>query len=416
VGALLLFTALAAAPSAAVQQPEILADVRVHGNVLTPDDEIKRLAGITAGSPVTPETAADVTARLRDTGRFKRVEVLKRFASIADPTLVVLVIVVDEGAVAIQTFDDAATPPRVVKRRWPNMLIFPILDAEDGYGVRYGVQFGLAGRLGANSRLSFPLTWGGEKKAGAEFDKIFASGPIGRVTGGAAVVQRTNPFAEQADTRRRVWLRAERPLASIIRLGAGAGRQHVSFAGTDDRFTHAGADIALDTRRDPVLPRNAVDIRAGIERLTFASIGSATRTEIDARGYVGLIGQNVIAVRALRQTSNRPLPLYARPLLGGMANLRGFPAGAAAGDTLVAGSIEALVPLTSPLSIGRFGVSAFVDAGTVYPHGERFADHPLKKGVGGTVWFSAAFIRLGLAVARGVGATTRVHVGGSVLF
>jgi hypothetical protein len=57
-----------------------------------------------------------------------------------------------------------------------------------------------------------------------------------------------------------------------------------------------------------------------------------------------------------------------------------------------------------------------VDAGTVYDHGERFADQTLRRGVGGSVWFTAAFLRLSVAVAHGIGATTRVHVGGSVLF
>jgi len=61
-------------------------------------------------------------------------------------------------------------------------------------------------------------------------------------------------------------------------------------------------------------------------------------------------------------------------------------------------------------------VSGFVDAGTVYDHGERFADQPLQRGVGGSVWFSAAFLRLSVAVAHGVGASTRVHVGGTVMF
>src|SRR2546422_11458629 len=84
--------------------------------------------------------------------------------------------------------------------------------------------------------------------------------------------------------------------------------------------------------------------------------------------------RSVLAVRALRQDSNRPLPLYLKPLLGGMANLRGFAAGAAAGDTLVATSAELILPLTSPLHVGKMGVSAFVDAGTGYDKSARFSD------------------------------------------
>jgi hemolysin activation/secretion protein len=145
-------------------------------------------------------------------------------------------------------------------------------------------------------------------------------------------------------------------------------------------------------------------------------VGSVSHTQLDGRAYVGVFGQTVLAVRAMRDAADAPLPLYAKAILGGMANLRGFRAGSAVGDTLVAGSAELLVPITSPLDIGRVGVSAFVDTGTAYDHGARFSDQTLKRGVGGSVWFSAAFLRLSIAVAHGIGATTRVHVGGTVTF
>jgi outer membrane protein assembly factor BamA len=416
VKTLVLLVALAAAAPARAQQSEVLVDIRVHGNTATPDQEVRRLAGIETGAPLTPATPGEVAARLRATGRFRDVEVLKRFASIADPSLILLVIVVDEGAVAIEPTDNGQGPARVVRRRWPRILIFPILGAEDGYGVRYGVQLGLANTLGADSRVSFPLTWGGEKHAGAEFDKMFDRGPIGRLTGGVSLTRRTNPFAGAHDDRRRASIRAERQLAPAIRVGAMVGRQWVTFAEADDRFTQVRADITLDTRLDAVLPRNAVHLQAGVERLSFTAAPSATRTVVDARGYVGMFGQTVLAVRGLRDGANRALPLYMKPLLGGMNNLRGFHAGARAGDTLAAASVELLVPLTSPLSVGRFGISAFVDAGAAYDHGEHLADQPLMRSAGGTVWLSATFVRISLAVARGIGATTRVHAGGSVLF
>jgi hemolysin activation/secretion protein len=116
--------------------------------------------------------------------------------------------------------------------------------------------------------------------------------------------------------------------------------------------------VVVDTRIDPLLPRNAVFARASWEHLNIDSTGGTNRTEIDARGYVGLIGQTIVAVRALRQNADRPLPPYLKPLLGGMANLRGFAAGTAAGDTLFATSAELIVPLTSPLKVAKIGVSA----------------------------------------------------------
>jgi hemolysin activation/secretion protein len=124
----------------------------------------------------------------------------------------------------------------------------------------------------------------------------------------------------------------------------------------------------------------------------------------------------VLAGRVLREDSDRPLPPYLEPQLGGLSNLRGFRAGTAVGDTLVTMSSELILPLTSPIKVGKIGVSAFLDRGTVYNKGERFSDQTLLDGYGGSVWFAAAFLRLNIAVAHGRGASTRVHVGGNVTF
>jgi hemolysin activation/secretion protein len=121
-------------------------------------------------------------------------------------------------------------------------------------------------------------------------------------------------------------------------------------------------------------------------------------------------------VRGLREDSNRPLPAYLMPILGGTANLRGFPADTAVGDTLVGTSVELRVPLSSPLSIGKFGVNTFFDAATVYPKGERLADQDFRRGFGAGVWFSAAVVRLNLSVAHGVGASTRIHLAAAFAF
>jgi outer membrane protein assembly factor BamA len=290
-----------------------------------------------------------------------------------------------------------------------------VLNAEDGYGLTYGVRFAASNPAGAHSRVAFPLTWGGEKRAAIEFDKQIENFPIDRVLAGGSVSRRTNPFFDQDDDRERVWLRAEREIVRSLRIGATGGWQHASFMNLDDRFVQAGGDVILDTRVDPVLARNAVYAKASWEHLSFANDG-ANRTELDARGYLGLIRQNILTVRILRQDSDKSLPPYLQPLLGGMDNLRGFRAGSAVADTLVAMSAEVIVPLTSPLQVGKVGVSVFVDRGTVYNKGERFSDQTLKEGYGGSVWLAAAFLRFNVAIAHGVGATTRVHVGATASF
>jgi len=394
---------------------QTVAAIQVHGNTVTSDDDVRRLAGIDIGAPVDENTIAGVAERLRASRRFERVEVLKRFASIDDPSQILLVIIVDEGPVTIERGGDATRPPRVVRSRRMNLLFLPLLGREDGYGFTYGVRLARPGIAGAGSRLSFPATWGGEKKAGMEIDKSIGVGPIlDRITAGASLSRRTNPFYREDDDRARVWARGERRILPILRAGATAEWQRASFFDADDRFLRAGADLTLDTRIDPVLPRNAIYVRGAVERMTIGD--GVTRTELDARGYLAVIGQSVLALRLLRQGSSGPLPPYLKPLLGGMANLRGFAAGTAAGDSLLATSAEAILPLSSPLSVGRIGVSVFTDAGAAYDHGARLSEQTLRRGYGGSVWFAAAFLRVNLAVAHGRGSSTRVHVGGTLTF
>jgi len=409
---------------AQTQPPETVTDIRVQGNVLTTDAEMRQLAGVDVGSPFTPDLPDVVAERLKNTRKFESIQVLKRFASISDPSQIILVIIVNEGPVKLEMFKGVPDGPptagqelsRVVRRRGFGVLWLPLLDFEDGYGFTYGVQFARPKVLGPNSRLSFPLTWGGEKQAGAQLEKIFGGGPLTRVETGAAIAQRTNPFFQEDDTRDRLWVRGERAIGQPLRVGAFAGWQHVSFMDTTDRFTQAGADVTFDTRLDPFLARNAVFARAAIEHLDFAHAQAATRTEVDGRAYVGLYRQNILILRVLRQDSDVPLPAYLQPMLGGMANLRGFRAGSFIGDTLVSGTAEIRAPLTSPLNIAKFGVSAFMDVGTVYNKGQQLANQHFSQGIGGGVWLAAAFFRLNLVVAHGIGAGTRVHFGAGVSF
>jgi outer membrane protein assembly factor BamA len=411
---LLLLALLAGGPTTA-QPAEVVAEIRVHGNVVTPDEEMRRLAGIEVGAPVGSSTLtrsprASEREALPARRRPKTVR-LDRRSHANRP-----VIVVDEGPVKIEMTGDPDRPTRVVRsRRW-NLLFLPVLNVEDGYGFTYGARAAVADPAGKASRLSFPLTWGGDKRVGAEFDKSFDSGVVSRIQAGASISRRTNPYFQQDEDRDRVWVRGEHEVTSGLRLGATGGWQRVLFQGVDDRFAQAGADVVLDTRLDQKLPRNAVYARAAWDHLSFQNGGAVDRVSLEGRGYVGLFGQNVLVLRALRDAADTPLPPYLKPMLGGMANLRGFKAGTAIGDMLVAASAELRVPLTSPLSFGKIGVSAFVDAGTVYDKGASFQDQTIAKGSGGSVWFSAAFFQFNVAVAHGLGASTRVHAGGGVSF
>jgi hypothetical protein len=415
-----------AAAVSSVEQPapvqaggqETVADIQIHGNVLTPDDEMARAAGIRVGMPVTPDTPAEIAARLRATGRFERVEVLKRFASIADPTRIVLVVIVDEGPVKIEAGADAGTPPRVVRDRGLHLMFLPLLKFEDGYGLSYGARIARRNPLGRRSELSFPLTWGGDKRAAAVLARSFARGPVSRFEAGGSVSRRRHPFFDANDNRERVWLTVQRDVGWVpgLRTSATAGWQHVALLDRHDGMIQTGADLTFDTRLDPLFPRNAVFARAAWERTAVQGPdgGAVNQSTLDGRGYLGLAGQSVVAVRALRQDADASVPPYLQPMMGGPSNLRGFRTGTAVGDTLVAGSIELRVPLTSPLSVGKIGVTAFADVAKTYSKGERFGARTFERGVGGGVWFSAAFLRLNIDVAHGIGGSTRVQVGTTI--
>jgi len=407
----LVVWALLAAPQSS---GETIVAIQIHGNTVTPDDEVRRLAGIDVGSPINPDTLDAVAQRLRATKRFESVRVLKRFASIADPAQIVLVIIVDEGPVSIETPRDPDQPARAVRTRRSRLLFLPVLNFEDGYGFTYGARFAWPDPIGKQSRVAFPLTWGGDKRAAAELEKNFERGPFDRLLASGSIWRRTNPYYDVDDARVVVSARGEREIVRWVRAGGTLGWQRVSFPsglGNADHFGYGGADIVFDTRADAVLPRNAVYARAAWEHIV-----GANRADLEARGYVGLFGQTILAIRGQRSSADQPLPPYLKPLLGGMSNLRGFEAGTAAGDNLVAASAEVIVPLTSPLSFGRFGVTGFADTGTVYNYGQRLADQKWLEGFGGSVWLSAAFFRVSLAVAHGRDASTRVHLGANVTF
>src|SRR5262245_4035855 len=165
---------------------EVISDIRVHGNHVTTDDEIIKISSVTIGAPFTSTTVADVTSKLKASKKFDDVSVLKRFASIEDPSKILLVLVVNEGPVRIDVPKDKDAPITVVRRRGiKNLMYMPIFDAEDGYGVTAGVRLAYVGTAGKRSRFSFPLTFGGTKKVGAEFDRTFTRGPITRIEVGS---------------------------------------------------------------------------------------------------------------------------------------------------------------------------------------------------------------------------------------
>ena len=386
---------LSATAAAAQTSPGVVAEVRVHGNHTTPDADVLAIVGEVVGKPATDALVAEVGNRLENSGRFDGVEVRKRFRSIENPDDILLMIVVDE----VPGITDDDLTPGPLKKLASSGMFLPIVHSEDGYGFTYGARVSFVDRLGPRSRVSFPVTWGGERQARAQVERTFTGGPIARLSGEAGIGRRENPHFEIADTRKSVHGRIESSIRRWLRVGAGAGVDQVKFGELRDRLARASGEITLDTRVDPAFPRNAVHAAFGIERLSFDA-GRTNRRTADVRGYLGLLGQSVLGVRAMSVTATSPLPDFEKGLLGGGATFRGYDAGYRAGDNIAAASAELRLPLTTPLSVGRFGIKAFVDAGTAYGHGEKLSDQRLDRGYGGGAYLHLTILSVSLDVAR----------------
>lgn len=405
---LVLGLALLAAGDAAAgaQVAEVVVDVRVHGNYRTPDAEVLRLAGVAAGQPVEARMEVLVAERLRRSGRFDAVEVRKRYRSLEDASQVALVIIVTEHPGA----PEGGGPAGPLRRLGDSVMVWPVLDYVDGYGVTAGGRVSFANLFGPQGHLVVPLTLGSTRQAAVEIDKAWTKGPIRRLRVGGAVARRENPGFDVRDRRDEAWIDLSRPMGPVLTLSGGSRWADVSFGELDQRVWMLAARVTLDTGGDPAFPRNALRAIAEWRGVDPSGGTSVNRYLVDARGYVGLVGASVLALRAVSETAGGPVPPYEQPLLGGAGNLRGYPAGFAVGDQLAAGSVELRVPVTSPLRLGLMGFSVFGDAGTVYGHDDRLRDARFRFGVGAGWFLRAPLVHVQVDVAHGIDRGTRGHV------
>jgi outer membrane protein assembly factor BamA len=166
----------------------------------------------------------------------------------------------------------------------------------------------------------------------------------------------------------------------------------------------------------PELPREAIYASVRLERLAFERYEPANRVRTDLRGYLGLIGQSVLAVRGLHVMSDTSMPLFERTLIGGASTLRGSEFGFATGDNMAAGSIELRVPISSPMSFARVGVNVFTDVGAAYDRGTSLQDADYQWGYGAGVFFSAAVFKLNMDLATDGHGHTRFHIASGFRF
>lgn len=411
IAALLLTAAFvqAASPAAA----RTIDGVRVHGNHSTPDTRVLELAGVKPGDPFTPTTREDIERRLRQSGQFDRVEVMTRSRSLDGSDLSILILVEEKFIVPLTVPGAGVVNP--VRRIVNKPLFLPILDFSD-YGFSYGARASLVNLTGRGSRLSFPFTWGAEKRAAAEYEYRFGPDRRVRIDGAASWLRRENPFYAVDDTRRGIAAGISYEIARPLRAGIRRGLTSVSFADLDDRFPWIAAEATLDTRIDPELPREAVYASLKWERLDFEHFDAANRLRTDLRGYLGLLGQSILAMRALHVMSDTALPPFERALIGGASTVRGSRFGYASGDNMAVGSIELRVPFSSPLSVGRVGFNVFADVGAAYDRGTAMADADYQWGYGAGLFFSATVFKLNLDIATDGEGHTRAHLASGFRF
>ena len=411
---------LHAPPSFAGQPPpERVIELRVHGNHSIPDAAIIELAGVRRGDRVTPGMTEAIAARLRGSGWFDEVEVRKRYLSLTRADAVALVLVVHERPGSSRAGPDGREPAwmGLVRRAARQTLVAPILGYREGHGVTYGMRFAAADALGERSRISVPLSLGGRRQAALEFDKRLDRGPVHVLRGGLSATRVENRHYLVEDRRLSARLGADRRIGSALAASAEVVRSEVSFGGIRERMTIYGIGLRLDTRRDAAFPRNAVFAEATWRRLDpDGGAAAISLPGIEVRGFLGLFGQAVLAVRGVYRGASSPLPAWAQPLLGGIGSVRGHRVGARAGDRLAILSGELRLPLTSPLDFGKVGVRLFFDTGTVFGADQHIGQAGFSSGAGAGVFLNAAFFTLQLDAARNLEGGARLHFATGVRF
>ncbi len=393
--------------------PEVVTEVRVHGNYSVPDADVLRLAGVAPGDRIGPDTLDAVVARLRASDRFDDVEVRKRYTSLTRSDAVALIVLVRERP-ASATGNRMA---RVLYAASRQTLFMPVLNYAEGHGFTYGARFSVVDVLGERGRLTIPITFGGTRQAALELEKRFDIGAVHTLRGGVSVSRQENQHYRMNDRRTEVWVGADRELVDVLRVSAQAGVGDVQFGLIDERLATYRVGLELDTRRDAGFPRDAVFTRATWQWLVpLSGPGAVSQPQVDARGFIGLFGQSVLALHAQFQGATAAVPVYAQPLLGGGGSVRAHRVGVRAGDQLAAASAELRFPVSSPMSFGKAGIRLFFDTGTVWDVDERLRKARFSQGVGAGVFLGAAFINLQLDVGHDLHGTARVHFATSVSF
>ena len=218
-------------------------------------------------------------------------------------------------------------------------MFLPVLNAEDGYGLTYGARFALADPAGKQQPPVVPADVGRHQRGRRGARQDVRARPAG-----SPRRRRIDLAADQSVLRG-----GRRPRAG---LGARRTRAGARAAGRRDRRLSSAPHLstrAIDSRMPaPMSSSTRASIRSwratpstrGPRWDHFKLLAARTAPSSTRAATSGCSARASSPSVAQRTDSSRPLPPYLQPLLGGMANLRGFEAGTAVGDTLVAASAE----------------------------------------------------------------------------
>ena len=226
-------------------------------------------------------------------------EVRKRFASIADPSQITLVIVVDEGPVNIVMTGD---PDRLRDRQRKR-------PAEDLWSCRSAAMRTATASptarahdarphwMGSRSRIIVSGDVGRDQAGRRRSREAARRGLINRVTTGAPISQRTNPAVHQDDDRGAVCARGEHEFTRPLRLGgppAGSRRRSTvsrivsGRSGRRCRSTPASIRSGAKRRSTPRLMGHSISVKGARHRRRPGDYsGRRDAHGADGRGYLG---------------------------------------------------------------------------------------------------------------------------------
>ena len=398
LGSLLLTAAAVLSPAlpALSQTPtppsELVVELRVHGNYSLSDEEVLQIAGVAVGDRVTVADVAGIRQRLIDSGRFGAVEVLRRYRSLTPTDRVMLVL-------SVQQWTSASD----------KLLLLPELLYNENEKFSFGGRVAAKSLLGGGELISIPVTYGGVDQVAIEVTRDWDSGY--RFGGTVSARRFENPHARVDDSRLGGAVFVERRLSGAVQARLEGAYADVEFGSMSESLWTYGANLSFDTRPNVSFPYDAVVVRVGWQRVDPATGVAANRFRFEIATYKTLVGQAVLATRAVLHTTDAPLPAYERPYVGGMVSLRGYRAGSLGGDSVAFGGAEIRVPVTTSFSVARFGISVFWDIGTAYSYGLPISRAQFENGVGAGVFLVAPLVRLNLDVANNLEGDTRVHFG-----